>query len=402
MIGEDILKNLIQENNSKIVLVVMDGAGDLPDKSGKTALQEANIPHLDGLAEKSSLGLTIPVDYGITPGSGPAHLSLFGYDPVKDEMGRGVLEAYGIGLELEPDQLAARANFATRNSDGIILDRRAGRISTEENERLCKKINRSVDTIDDVKVKVYPGKEHRFVVIFTGPDLHDGLLDADPEEINKKENFVENTDEKSARAANIANKFLKKIHEILKDEKQANTCLLRGLAARPSISGFKERYGLKARAIATYPMYKGLARIVGMETASGLKTIEDEIQSLKNDYANYDFFYLHIKKTDSYGEDGNRPSKVEVMEEFDRMLPDILKLNPDVVCVTADHSTPTTMSGHSWHPNPLLIYSSSLRKDKGKKFDEYSCADGMLGTVYAKNVMQLLLAHSHRLKKFGA
>ncbi|MDA3792768.1 MAG: 2,3-bisphosphoglycerate-independent phosphoglycerate mutase [Elusimicrobia bacterium] len=402
MIGEDKLKNLIKENNTKIVLVVMDGAGDLPDESGKTALEQADIPNMDKLAGKSELGLTLPIDYGITPGSGPAHLSLFGYDPVKHEIGRGVLEAYGIGIELKSNQLAARANFATRNKDGIILDRRAGRIPTEENERLCKIINKNIDKIDDVKIEVYPGKEHRFVVVFTGENLHDGLLDADPEEVNKKEKLVQNTDEKSSKAADIANKFIKNLHVVLAGEEKANTCLLRGIAKKPAINGFKERYGLNARAIATYPMYKGLSRIVGMEVAEDLNTIEDEITSLKEDFNNFDFFYFHIKKTDSYGEDGNRKGKVKVMEEFDSHLPEILKLGPDVICVTADHSTPTTMSAHSWHPNPLLIYGQNLRKDRGSKFDESTCAEGVCGTMYAKNVMQLLLAQSSRLKKFGA
>ncbi|MGM0568971.1 MAG: 2,3-bisphosphoglycerate-independent phosphoglycerate mutase [Elusimicrobiota bacterium] len=401
MIGKKI-KEIIQQNSTKIVLVVMDGVGDIPETNSNTALESACTPNMDALASKSELGLSIPVDRGITPGSGPAHVSLFGYDPLEHEIGRGVLEALGIGIELKPDDLAARANFATRTEEGIITDRRAGRISTEKNEELCARINEKIKSIKDVGVKVYPGKEHRFVVIFNGKDLHDNLRDADPQQTEKKEKLVEAGDKKSQRAASIANEFIKKLNDVLKDSHPANTCLLRGMAKLPKIEKFDELYGMKSCAIATYPMYKGLSRLVGMEVKEGLKNLEDEISALERYYEQYDFFYLHVKKTDSYGEDGNLKEKIKVIEKFDKLLSKIEALNPDVLCITADHSTPAIMKSHSWHPCPFLLKSPYCRYIKSKGFNETACLTGTLGTFMAKDAMQLMLAHASRLNKFGA
>jgi len=402
MIGEAEITKLVQKNNSKIVQIVIDGVGDIQDESGQTALEQADTPNLDKLAAESELGLTIPVDRGITPGSGPAHLAIFGYDPLSYEIGRGVLEALGIGESLGPNDLAARANFATRNEEGVITDRRAGRIPTELNEKLVEKLNSNLDEIDGVKVKVFPGKEHRFVVIFTGEGLSDNLADADPQSDNQKEKFVEARDTESERAAAAANKFIKKVHEILREDYPANTCLLRGMAKAPSILKMDELFGLRACAIASYPMYKGLSRLVGMEVAEGLTELEDEVAELKRRFNDYDYFYLHVKKTDSYGEDGSRDAKVKVIEHFDSLLPRILELSPDVICVTADHSTPASMKGHSWHPNPILIKGPYMRKDKAQGFNEDECLRGVLGTFFAVDIIQFLLAQSGRLKKFGA
>ena len=402
MIGENIIRRLIQKNSSKIILVVLDGVGDLPSGNRGTALSEAVTPNLDNLARQSQLGLTIPIERGITPGSGPAHLSLFGYDPVKNEIGRGVLEALGIGLELTKHDLAARANFATMNSKHIIVDRRAGRIPNGKNILLCKKLNENLKDIGDIKVKVYPGKEHRFVVIFHGEGLCDNLLDADPEKDGSLEKFVESLDEKSQKACDTANLFIKQVQEILRDEEPANTCLLRGIAKTPDIKKFSELYGIKSLAIATYPMYKGLARLVGMDVIEGVSTIEEEIDELKKQYKSYDYFYIHIKKTDSYGEDGKNDEKIKVIEEFDRLLPEIVELSPDVLCITSDHSTPCIMKSHSWHPNPLLIKGPYIRKSDALRFTENECLKGELGIFPAVDVMQILLAQAGRLKKFGA
>ncbi len=401
MIGEKI-KNLIQQNESKIVLVVMDGVGDISGNDGKTALEQARTPALDRLAAVSELGLTIPVDIGITPGSGPAHISLFGYDPVQHEVGRGVLEALGIGLTLEKENLAARANFATRTPDGIITDRRAGRIPTEENERLCAILGKNIKKIKDVEVNVYPGKEHRFVVVFKGKELFGNLYDADPQEAGKKEKLVQAADKKSERAAAVANEFIKEVNRVIADEYPANTCLLRGMANPPEIEKFGDLYGLKSCAIATYPMYKGLSRLVGMDIKEGLVSIEDEVKELEKSYKEYDFFYIHVKKTDSYGEDGKLEEKIAVIEEFDSCLEKITELNPEVLCITADHSTPAAMKSHSWHPCPFLIKSRFCRFTGEEGFSEKECASGSLGTFMAKDAMQLMLAHAGRLKKFGA
>jgi len=402
MIGENRIMNLVQENNSKILLLVMDGVGDIPDESGMTALEAAKTPNMDKLAAVSNLGLTIAVNPGITPGSGPSHLSLFGYDPIKHEIGRGVLEALGINLHLTDSDLSARANFATRSDDGIILDRRAGRIPTEENERIVAKLRENIDMIGDVKVSVYPGKEHRFVAVFNGSGLNDKLLDADPEMTGVPEKFVEVLDNNSVKSMETANSLIKKVQEILKDEEKANTCLLRGISKVPPIKKFDELYKLKACAIASYPMYKGLSRLVGMDVIEGLSTLDEQVEKLKEVYNDYDFFYFHVKKTDSYGEDGNRGAKVKVIEEFDGLLPAILDLGAEVVCITSDHSTPTPMSGHSWHPNPLLINGPYMRKDPAISFTEPECLKGAYGTFYAVDVMQLLLSQAGRLKKFGA
>ncbi len=406
--GKNIIKRLIKKSSSKIILIVLDGVGDLSSKNAGTALFEAVTPNLDNLAGESQLGLTIPIKRGITPGSGPAHLSLFGYNPIKNDIGRGVLEALGIGLELAENDLAARANFATMNSENIIVDRRAGRISTAQNILLCKKLSENIKDIGDVQVKVYPGKEHRFVVIFRGDGLFDNLKDADPEKDGSLEKFVELTSKKSCKAhksrkaRDTANLFIRQVQKILKDDHPANTCLLRGIAKAPAIKKFDELYGLKSLAIATYPMYKGLARLVGMDVIEDISTIREEINELKKQYNNYDFFYIHIKKTDSYGEDGKLDEKIKVIEKFDRLLPEIVDLLPNVLCITSDHSTPCIMKGHSWHPNPLLIKGSYIRKNDALRFTENECLKGELGIFPAVEVMQILLAQAGRLKKFGA
>ncbi|NLB35243.1 MAG: 2,3-bisphosphoglycerate-independent phosphoglycerate mutase [Elusimicrobia bacterium] len=402
MIGEDKLKKLIRKTDSKIVMVVMDGVGDVSDDKGLTPLAEAFTPNMDKLALESELGLTVPVDIGITPGSGPAHLSLFGYDPLEHEIGRGVLEALGIGINLSGRDLAARANFATRTPQGIISDRRAGRISTEENERLCKILNEKMPVLDGVSVKIYPGKEHRFVVIFTGDGLEGGLNDADPQEVGKPEKFTEPETPSAEKSSRIVNQFIKEVQKILKDELPANTCLVRGIGKSPDISSMGDLFGLKPLAIASYPMYKGLSKLVGMDVSEGLSNLEEQTIELKKKFNDYDFFYYHVKKTDSFGEDGNRPMKIKVIEEFDALIPDILALKPDVLCISADHSTPAVMKGHSWHPSPVLIHGSYMRTGQVKGFNEEECLKGSLGRFYAKDLMQLLLSHAGKLDKYGA
>ncbi|MDI3472777.1 MAG: 2,3-bisphosphoglycerate-independent phosphoglycerate mutase [Thermotogaceae bacterium] len=399
---QEVLKKIISKNNTKMVLLVMDGIGDVP-LNGKTPLMVANTPNLDKLAQESELGQTIPVLYGVTPGSGPAHLSLFGYDPLKYEIGRGILEALGIDVEVGEKDMVARGNFATVEGD-IVVDRRAGRPATEENVRVCQIINSKIKEIKGVKVQVFPGKEHRFVVKFTGDNLSDKLSDADPQKNGLPIVFTEPTvdDEASKFTAEVVNEFLKKLKEVLKDEPKLNFGLLRGFSKYPDLPNFEEVYQVKAAAIATYPMYKGLAKLVGMNVISTGQTIEDEVRTLKEIYNDYDFFYFHVKKTDSYGEDGNFDMKVKVIEETDSIIPEILSLKPDVLVVTGDHSTPAFMKSHSWHPVPYMLYSRYTRKGLSNKFDEFECARGTLGTFYALDSMSLILAHAQRLEKYGA
>jgi len=398
---QEFVHELISPNASKIVLLVMDGIGDLPNEEGVTPLMKANIPNLDKLAQLSDLGQTIPVMHGITPGSGPGHLGLFGYDPIKYQIGRGILEALGEDIEVGELDVVARGNFATIDGD-IVIDRRAGRPSTEESAKVVEKLNANIKEIEDVKVTFYPGKEHRFVLKLTGEGLSDNIEDADPQKEGKPIKYTTALSTEAEKTARIVNKLLERIKEVLKDEPKMNFALVRGFSKYPKLPQFPEVYKLRAGAIAVYPMYKGLAKLVGMTIIPTGQTIEDEIETLKKEWNNFDFFFVHIKKTDSYGEDGKFDEKVHVIENVDRVLPEILALNPDVLVVTGDHSTPCAMKGHSFHPVPIMFFAKHTRKGLSKAFNEFECARGTLGTIHATDVMNLILAYSGRLEKFGA
>jgi len=406
----DILKSLLKKSESKILLIVLDGIGDLPLKNGKTPLEAAKTPNLDFLAKKSALGLHIPVDYGITPGSGPGHLGIFGYDPLKINIGRGVLEALGIGIELRETDVAIRGNFATvkyENGVPIVVDRRAGRIPTEENKRLINYLSSHVSKIEDAQVILQSGREHRFVVVFRFPykvsSEVETINDTDPQVSGKPPLKPEGKGEIAERVSRIAETFSQKVAELLKNELKANYALLRGFSVRPDLETFEEKFGLKACCIATYPMYRGLASLVGMKIIDFEgETIKDEIETLKREWQNFDFFFLHIKKTDSAGEDGNFELKTKIIEEFDSLLPEILALNPSVFCITGDHSTPCVLKAHSWHPVPVLIYSPYVLGETSERFTEREALKGELGIFYAYKLMPLLLAHAGKLKKYGA
>jgi 2,3-bisphosphoglycerate-independent phosphoglycerate mutase len=349
--------------------------------------------------------LHVPVAYGITPGSGPGHLGIFGYDPIECQIGRGILEALGLGLEVRKTDVAVRCNYATLK-DGIIVDRRAGRIPTEQSRKLTERLQKEITKIDEAELIFAPGMEHRFAVLFRFPnDLEPdaGMLpDTDPQKEGKAPLPATPLSKSAEKVAKVAEKLINKVQEILKSEEKANFILTRGFAQMPRIPTFEEAFGLKALAIATYPMYRGLARLVGMDTPAVEGSVEDEIKFLKQKYNDYDFFFLHVKKIDSYGEDGNFEGKAARIEEFDKLLPQILELKPDVLIITGDHSTPALLKSHSWHPVPVLLKSPYVLGGLCSGFSERECTKGEFGIFPAVNLIPLALANSMRLKKFGA
>lgn len=401
---QHIINSLLQKNSSKIVLVVLDGLGGLP-VNGKTELEAADTPNLDALARTSACGLHIPVAPGITPGSGPGHLALFGYDPVACPIGRGILEALGLGMEIRKTDVAVRCNYSTIK-DGVIQDRRAGRIPTEQSRLITARLQKSITKIDDVNVMISAGMEHRFAVRFRFPEAlpPDSALiaDTDPQKEGLMPLPPNAASRNAGRVAAVAGKFIEQASSVLKNEDKANFLLMRGFSTMPDIPMFGEAYGMKALAIATYPMYRGLARLIDMEAPIIEGGVADEISFLKKNYDKYDFFFLHVKKIDSYGEDGNFEGKKERIEEFDALLPDILGINPDVLIITGDHSTPAAMSGHSWHPVPIMIKGPYVYGGFSEKFSERECYRGELGVFPSVQIMPLAMANAMRLKKFGA
>ncbi|MBN1177437.1 MAG: 2,3-bisphosphoglycerate-independent phosphoglycerate mutase [Dehalococcoidales bacterium] len=396
-----LIKDIAISTPTKIVMLVIDGLGGLPDPvTGRTELETARLPNLDALAAKGICGMADPIAPGITPGSGPGHLALFGYDPVECNIGRGVLEAVGIDIELQPGDVAARGNFCTINDKGIITDRRAGRISTEKCMELCGRLDGM--SIDGVDIAVYPVREHRFVVIFHGRDLAADVTESDPSRTGVAALAVNALSPAAKKLEDVANKFAGKSKEILADHRPANMILLRGFAGKPDFPSMQEIYKLNPLAIAVYPMYRGLARLVGMEVAKTGTTVEDEFATLKEYYARYDFFFLHVKWTDSAGEDGDFARKVKVLEQVDAALPGLIGLEPDVLVVTGDHSTPAVIKGHSWHSVPLLICSEYCRTDPVKAFSESAFITGGLGGIRSTDIMPLAMANAQKLSKFGA
>ena len=397
----ELIKPISRSSPTKIVLLVIDGLGGLPHpQTGKTELETANTPNLDQLATKGICGLIDPVSPGITPGSSPAHLALFGYNPVSFNIGRGVLEAIGIDFSLEHGDVAARGNFCTVDETGLVTDRRAGRISTQKCTELCQLLDGLV--IDEAKLFVSPVREHRFVVIFRGDDLASEVSDSDPQQVGVAPRVTAALSPEANRMASIANRFAAQAKMTLAEHYPANMVLLRGFSIRPYFPTMGEVYKLRPAAIASYPMYRGIAKLVGMEVLEAGTTIEDEFNALKQNYTNYDFFFLHIKETDTAGEDSDFDRKVRVIEQVDIALSELVSMEPDVMVVTGDHSTPALLGGHSWHPVPILLYSKWCRPDRISEFSESACVFGGLGRFPATQVMPLAMANALKLTKFGA
>ena len=404
---DQLYSHLTIKTNAKLALLVLDGLGDIATQAQSflTPLEAAATPNLDRLAKSGAQGRMIPVAPGITPGSGPGHLGLFGYDPLEFQVGRGVIEALGLGLELKAGDIAARANFCTLNDKGIITDRRAGRIETKVTEELCAQLSRKVKKAEDAQVIIKPGKGHRFVVIFRGKGLEGPLTDADPNREGFPVPKVEPTDAGSAaqkKTASVVADFFRQALPVLAGKKPANGFLLRGIAHQPEMPKFEERYGLKAACLAVYPMYKGLAQLVGMKKIEGPQTIAEQFQRYVAEYDNYNYFFIHHKYTDMYGEDGNFAAKMKAVEEFDAALPILLQKRPDVLVVTGDHSTPCPVKGHSWHPQPVLLCSAYSGWDKLERFTETGANIGSLGIFEAKYLIRLMQANARMFDKFGA
>lgn len=396
----ELAARLQQPGESKILLVVADGLGGIPGDHGGSELEEGLTPNLDGLARRGVSGVLVPVAPGITPGSGPGHLALFGYDPLAHDIGRGVLTALGIGFDLLPGDVAARGNFCSIDQSGVITDRRAGRIDTEEARDLVAEL-RQIE-IDGVEVFVEPVKEHRFLLVLRGEELGEAVSDTDPHRPGLSPCAPEAGNERSKATAAAVASFMEQARGLLAERRPANGVVLRGFQSLPDIPSMKTSYGIDACAIAGYPMYRGVSRLLGMEVVERGPDLADEVNALREVWDEHDFFFLHYKATDTAGEDGDFDAKVRAIETLDEQIPGLLELRPDVLVVTGDHSTPSQLASHSWHPVPVVLAASTCRRDDVASFGETACARGGLGQMPAKHLMTMMLAHAGRLTRFGA
>lgn len=396
------IQRLAQPGKSKIILLVLDGLGGVPpEPGGMTELERAETPNLDGLASAGICGLHEPVGPGITPGSGAGHLALFGYDPLEYEVGRGVLSALGTDFDLTARDVAARGNFCSLDENGLVTDRRAGRISTEKNRALCQLL-RKID-LPGAELFVETVKEHRFLLVLRGDELSGDIEDTDPQRAGKEPLPPQARTDAARHTAQLVEQFLSQAREQLAEHHPANMILLRGFAKFPDWPTFQDAFGLRAAAIADYPMYRGVAKLLGMKALSTEAALEEKISMARKHWDHFDFFFIHVKPTDSSGEDGDFDRKVAEIEKADQALPGLLELGPDVVIVTGDHSTPAVLASHSWHPVPLLMWAKHCRSDMVERFGERACLTGALGPrLPASQIMPIALANALRMEKFGA
>lgn len=397
------IKELSRKTETKILMMVMDGLGGLPVKElgGKTELEYAKTPNMDRFAKEGALGLHDPIAPGITPGSGPAHFALFGYDPLKWNMGRGVLETLGIGFELKEGDVAIRTNFCTLDEKGLITDRRAGRIPTSKCVELSELLDKNIK-LKGVQTFIRAVRDYRGAVVLRGKGLGANVEDTDPQVIGKKPLPARPLDSASRRTAKLADELVKQAHKILKGKEPANGLLLRGFSKYKKYPTFEEIYKLNSACVAVYPMYKGVSKLLGMTVLDAGETLESEIKTLQANWEKFDFFFFHYKYTDSRGEDGDYQGKVKAIEEFDSVLDKVRELKPDVLIITGDHSTPSQLKSHSWHPVPFLMWGKALRKSDSKCFGESECTRGIFGRISALSLMPLAMAHAGKLLKFGA
>lgn len=399
----EFIDSLVVKNSTKIIFLIMDGLGGLPMGQGnQTELEAAKTPNMDALAGESVCGLLDPIGYGITPGSGPAHFALFGYDPVKNNIGRGILEAAGIDFPMTERDLLIRINFATIDKNGVVIDRRAGRIDNETNMRICRKLQDKIRKISDVEIIFEPVREHRALLALRRDRLREEIQETDPQKTGLPALPPEALIPEAEETAGILQKIVDQAKKVLSDEEKANMLLLRGYSTYRKYPYLSERFGLNALAIATYPMYRGIARLLGMVIGPQPDSLKGEIMALRENYGKFDFFFIHVKATDSRGEDGNFDAKVKVIEEVDSLVPLVTELKPDVLVITGDHSTPALLASHSWHTLPVLLHSATARPDRVTRFGERDCISGGLGRMPMVHLMGLALAHAGRLEKFGA
>lgn len=402
---QDLVARLAFPNQNRMVLLVIDGVGDIrTPHQPRTALEAAELPNLDALAQRSALGRVQPVATGITPGSGPGHLALFGYDPTSPaaDIGRGVLEALGLGLEVRPGDLAVRGNFATAAADGNLTDRRAGRIPTSECRRLCDKLRTKLTEFDPVEVEIDAGEEHRFVLILRGQGLSAAISDTDPQQTGVPPLQPRALQQEAAQSVDYLTDIIALMEAAIEDEPQANRILLRGFSTLPDLPKMTDLYQIRAAAFAGYPLYRGVAAACGMEVVPCGKEFADIVGTVAENWQRFDFFFLHVKQTDKAGEDGDLERKIEVLQQVDRALPHLLKLDPTVLAITGDHCTPAPLASHSWHPVPLLISGPHCHVDPCSEFSETAATSGYLGTLPSHELMGLMLANAGRLAKFGA
>ena len=400
MIDQEELQDCYTSTSSKIVLLVVDGLGGLAHPDTRLSeLETANIPNLDAMAQESACGLTTPVLPGVAPGSGPGHLALFGYDPLKHLIGRGALEALGIDVALQPGDVAARGNFCLVDGDGLLVDRRAGRIPTEFSAPLCERLDKI--EIDGVQIDVFPVQDYRFVLRLRGEGLSELVSETDPQITGAAALPVNPLTPEAKRTAELVNEFVAQATKLLAEEERANMVLLRGFAQMPNLPPMNDAYQLNTAGIAAYPMYRGLAEVAGMKVIPTGRTFGDEVETLRQNFDNHDFFFIHYKPADAAGEDGDFDAKVKCLEDLDPFIPQIRELNPDVFLVAGDHATPAIMAAHSWHPVPFMLHSKLTRGEGIPGFNERTCAQGSVGSILATQVMLLAMSHAGKLQKYG-
>jgi len=410
---------------SKVLIVLLDGLGDRPSRSlnGMTPLQMAHKPGLDELAAEGITGIMDPVAPGIPVGSDTGHLSILGYDPYRYYTGRGPLEALGAGMDLRPGDVAFRVNFATVGDDWTVIDRRAGRISTEEARALGEAIREMAAGFDsEFRFEFLSTVEHRGVLVMRGDGLSDEVTDVDPHREGVKAEMPRPRSQtpEAERTARELERFLRRAREVLESHplnvervkkglRPANAILPRGAGKMPKLPSLRERFGVSSVVIAGGALYRGVCRAAGMDvrivpTATG--TLNTDLNAKFNaafeSLRTYDLVFLHIKGTDTASHDRNPAVKASFIEKVDRELrARIDQLQDVVVCVTGDHTTSSIDGRHHGDPVPILIWGEGVRRDKVVRFDEVSCADGALGRIRGLDVMNVLMDLVGRVEMFG-